>query len=179
VSISGFTAVTYTKNHIGGNFELVCRNLEYLKCNRYNIKDLVIKYLVFKYNKKEINAAKDFCKNNGFNFSAYSGAIPCPQSFLRYFGDYNYKNSIVEFIDHERINFKPIKSCPQERTIVLNYKAELVQCCMSRYRGIGISIFEADIENYLNHRIENEFCVRCLTSGFCYYTHFERNVYEL
>lgn len=179
VSVSGFSGKTYARNHVGGHFELVQSNLEVLGNHRDRIKNVVLKYLVFKYNKKEIPLARTFCMDNGFQFGAYTGAIPCPTSFFRYFDDCSYRKKVGEFIDHELIKLRPFRSCPQEPTITLNHRAELVQCCMSRHRGIGVSLFEADIDTYLKHRTANEFCSRCLSGGFCHYTHFGRNTPEL
>ena len=179
VSISGFSRETYARNHVGGHFELVKRNLELLGNHRGRIKNVVLKYLVFKYNRKEIPLARTFCMDSGFQFGAYMGAIPCPTSFRRYFEDCSYRTKVAEFIDHDPIKTHSVRSCPQEPTITLNHRAELVQCCMSRHRGIGVSLFDADIGAYLNHRTENEFCTKCLSGGFCHYTHFDRNTPEL
>ena len=179
VSISGFSEETYAKNHVGGDFSLVRRNLESLKNHRNRIKDVVIKYLVFKYNREEIELAKSFCENNGFKFGAYMGAIPCPTSFFRYVNDCGYRTKVEEFIYREQIKLQPARFCPQEATISLNHEAELVQCCMSWHQGNSLPLFEADIREYLNHRMENEFCIKCLSSGYCHYTHFGRNSPEL
>ena len=179
VSVSGFSEKTHARNHAGGDFGLVRSNLVSLASHRDRIRDVVLKYLVFKYNREEIAPARAFCIDNGFQFGAYMGAIPCPTSFFRYFNDVSYRRMIEEFIDSECITSQPIRTCPQESTIVLNHRAELVQCCMSRHRGVGVSLFEADIERYLNHRTENDFCSRCLSNGFCHYTHFDRNTPEL
>jgi MoaA/NifB/PqqE/SkfB family radical SAM enzyme len=179
VSISGFSDKTYARNHVGGIIGLVRDNLVVLRNHRDRIRNIVLKYLVFKYNREEMALAKAFCIDNGFQFGAYMGAIPCPTSFFRYFDDFSYRRRIGEFMDHEIITSQPIETCPQENTIALNHKAELVQCCMSLHRGVGLSLFEADIDEYLNHRTENDFCSRCLSSGFCHYTHFGRNTLEL
>lgn len=136
VNISGFSDETYVRNHVGGDFGLVLNNLLALRNYRDKIKKIILKYLVFRYNRKEIALARDFCLDNSFQFGACSGAIPCFSSYLRYFEDSIYKNIASEFIDPKSITTQAVKSCPQERTIVLNHKAELVQCCMSQYQGL-------------------------------------------
>jgi len=172
VSISGFSEQTYARNHVGGDFKLVRRNLESLKNQGAAIKEIVVKYLVFNYNRDELELARSFCKEHGFQFGAYAGAIPCVESFFRYIDDCDYRRKVEEFLALEQINLQSARFCPEETTITLNHKAELEQCCVSWNSGYGLSVFDADIREYLDRKAENEFCGKCLSSGFSHYKHF-------
>ena len=69
VSLNAATKETYDKFVIGGNYELVMRNLEYLKekiklgsCNC-----IIISFVITSINYKEIPAFIDFAEQNGFH----------------------------------------------------------------------------------------------------------------
>jgi hypothetical protein len=82
VSVSGFSQDTYGRNHVGGDFALIRRNLEGLRRSRGRLGTIVLKYLVFQYNKREIECARAYAEDAGFEFGAYLGAIPSAESFL-------------------------------------------------------------------------------------------------
>jgi pyruvate-formate lyase-activating enzyme len=83
VSVSGFSPDTYGRNHVGGDFALIRRNLEGLRRRRGRLGTIVLKYLVFRYNKREIECARAFAEDAGFEFGAYLGAIPSAESFFK------------------------------------------------------------------------------------------------
>ncbi len=139
----------------------------------------MLKYLVFKYNTQEIPLARAFAVEHDFEFGAYMGAIPCPESWGRFLHDRAYRSAASEFLAHGPVTPRPVQSCPQESTIALNHRGELVQCCMSRHAKPGVSLLDADVYEYLNHRTDNDFCAWCLSSGFCHYTHHDRMVPSL
>lgn len=172
VSISGFTQETYVRNHVGGDFDRVRKNLEDLANHRDKIKDLVVKYLVFNYNKDEIDLAKNFCESNGFKFGAYTGAIPSVETFFQYLDNPDYRRITQDFLADEQIRLQPAKFCPQQTSITINHQAGLETCCVSWNHGYGMSIFDADIREYLDNKVKNDFCAKCLSSGYSHYKHF-------
>jgi MoaA/NifB/PqqE/SkfB family radical SAM enzyme len=172
VSVSGFSPETYAKNHVGGRFALVRRNLEALQANRRQIKSVVVKYLLFRYNVDDVEKAKAFCENAGFEFGVYSGAIPSAESFFRYTTDPEYRKQVETYLAPETITLRTAKFCPQNAIITMNHRAELERCCVSWGSGRGSSLFDTDLRQYLERKLANEFCARCLSSGYSYYKHF-------
>jgi len=172
VSVSGMSQTTYGKNHKGGDFVQVRRNIERLAKYRDTIKEIVLKYLVFNHNRDDIELARDFCKEQGISFGAYAGAIPSPESFFEYLEDPRCREVIEEFVPAEQIRLQPARACPQETSITVNPQAELEMCCVSWKHGYGASIFDADMRDYLENRVKNDFCAKCLASGYSHYKHF-------
>lgn len=172
VSVSGFTQATYAVNHVGGDLGAVLRNLERLAVDRGGIRELVLKFLVFDHNRHELAAAKCFCDERGIGFGAYPGAIPSADSFFRYSSDAEYRRTVHDLLRPEQIELVPTLFCPQETSITLNHRAELERCCVSWSGGVTRSLFEADLRGYLDHKVENDFCARCLSGGYSYYKHF-------
>jgi MoaA/NifB/PqqE/SkfB family radical SAM enzyme len=70
-SIDGFSQETYQVHRVGGNIELVKRNLERLVAARARLGSRTIityKTLVFRHNEHEIPAARRYCKELGIRF---------------------------------------------------------------------------------------------------------------
>jgi MoaA/NifB/PqqE/SkfB family radical SAM enzyme len=172
VSLSGFSKDTYGRNHIGGDFDLVQRNLENLAGLRSTAGKVVIKYLLFGYNAHEIESARSFAEEHGFGFGVYSGAIHCAESYFRLLEDEEYRRFAGRYLDIENIDLRPTRYCPQETTITIDHRAELERCCASWQQGLQVSVFDADIRDHLEHKTVNRFCARCLASGYSHYTHF-------
>jgi len=179
VSISGFSESTYSRNHVRGDFPRVRQNLEALADDRGRIRDVLVKYLTFRYNRDELEAARAFSVSAGFQFGAYVGAIPSAESFVRYTDDAKYRAEVTEFIDAAWIQPKPSRFCPQETSITINHKAELERCCVSWSDAYRSSLFETDLRQYLDAKVKNEFCDRCLATGYSYYKHFGVVIPEL
>lgn len=179
VSISGFSESTYRRNHVRGNFHRVRQNLEALTDDRGGIREVLVKYLTFRYNGHELAAAREFSRSAGFQFGAYAGAIPSAESFLRYTDDSKYRAEVNEFIDTAWIRPQPSQFCPQETSITLNHMAELERCCVSWNGAYRSSLFETDLRQYLDAKVKNEFCGRCLATGYSYYKHFRVAIPEL
>ncbi len=172
VSISGFSVKTYAQNHVGGRFALVRQNLQSLAGNRGCIRNVLVKYLLFRYNDHDVEAARIFCANAGFEFGVYTGAIPSADSFFRYATDSVYRTQVETYIAPETIALQTTKFCPQEANITINHRAELERCCVSWGGDCPSSLFDTDLRQYLERKLANEFCARCLSSGYSYYKHF-------
>jgi pyruvate-formate lyase-activating enzyme len=80
VSVSGFSPETYVRNHVGGRFALIRQNLEALRANRGQIRQVVLKYLLFRYNCHEVAAAKAFCDDAGLNSACIPGQSLRPKA---------------------------------------------------------------------------------------------------
>lgn len=76
-SVDGFSQETYEVHRVGGNLELVKRNLERLAARRARLgvkTEIFYKFLVFKHNEHEIEAAQKFSDDLGITF-AYGDAF--------------------------------------------------------------------------------------------------------
>lgn len=179
VSVSGFSERTYSRNHVQGDFHRVRQNLQALADDRGRIREILIKYLTFRYNREELQAAREFSRSAGFQFGAYAGAIPSAESFFRYTDDSGYRAEVNEFIDSTWIRPQPSQFCPQETSVTINHKAELERCCVSWNGAYRSSLFETDVRQYLDAKVKNAFCGRCLATGYSYYKHFGVAIPEL
>ncbi|HET7038421.1 MAG TPA: radical SAM protein [Gemmatimonadales bacterium] len=179
VSLSGFSEQTYARNHVRGDFALVRRNLESLATDRGRIRDVLVKYLTFRYNRADLDVARAFSRASGLRFGAYAGAIPSAESFFRYLEDDAYRAAVREYVDPRWIRPEPSRFCPQETSITINHRAELERCCVSWSGGYRASLFETDLRRYLDDKLQSDFCGRCLASGYSYYKHFRVAIPEL
>lgn len=172
VSVSGFSSGCYSRNHVRGNFERVKENLDALSADRGQIREILLKYLVFRYNENEIAIAKTFSQAAGFQFGAYTGAVPSAESFVRYANDAHYRQSVHEYIDPSWITPVPTRFCPQQARITVNHRAELERCCISWTNPSSRSLFDADLTTHLVTKLEDDVCRQCLSLGYSYYKHF-------
>jgi uncharacterized Fe-S cluster-containing radical SAM superfamily protein len=172
VSISGFSQDTYARNHVGGDFTLIRQNLDLLRRHRGRIRAIVLKYLVFRFNRDDIGRARAFAHDAGFEFGAYLGAIPSAESFARYQTDSSYGHAVDEYIVPGSLAPRATKFCPQSATISINHHAELDRCCVSWGSDRRVSVFEANLKEHLEQKTSSSFCARCLASGYSYYKHF-------
>jgi hypothetical protein len=106
---------------VRGNFSLVRQNLEPLADDRGGIRDVLVKYLTFRYNRHELEPARAFSLSAGFQFGAYTGAIPSAESFMRYTDVDVSRAEVAEFIDASWIRPTPSQFCPQETSITINH----------------------------------------------------------
>ena len=70
-SIDGFSQQTYEVHRVGGDLDLVKRNLERLVEARSRLgaaTEITFKFLVFKHNEHEIAAAHEYCRRLGIRF---------------------------------------------------------------------------------------------------------------
>lgn len=172
VSLSGFSSETYSRNHVRGDFQRVRENLGMLAEDRGQVETVLVKYLVFRYNRHEVESAKAFCRAAGFDFGAYTGAIPSTESYFRYASDPSYRAAVHDYIDPGWIQPTPSTFCPQESVITLNHRAELERCCVSWTSDGRLSVFDADPATYLRRKLKSDVCTRCMSSGYSYYKHF-------
>lgn len=80
-SIDGFSQETYEVHRVGGNFELVKRNLERLVKARDQLgleTDISYNFLVFSHNEHEIPAAESYCQDIGVPFNARDAFVDDP-----------------------------------------------------------------------------------------------------
>ncbi len=80
-SIDGFSQETYQIHRVGGNLELVKKNLERLAKARDKLglkTSITYNFLVFSFNEHEIPAAKRYCNDLGINFNTREAFIHNP-----------------------------------------------------------------------------------------------------
>jgi MoaA/NifB/PqqE/SkfB family radical SAM enzyme len=81
-SIDGFSQETYETHRVGGNFELVKRNLERFVAARARLgakTAITFNFLVFSFNEHEVGDAARFCANLGINFNTREAFIHKPE----------------------------------------------------------------------------------------------------
>lgn len=77
-SIDGFTQEAYQVHRVGGDIELVKRNLEALAETRERLgldTRIVYKMLIFRHNEDEVEAARKYCKDIGIAFVHEDAAV--------------------------------------------------------------------------------------------------------
>lgn len=81
VSIDGFSQETYQIHRVGGNIELVKKNLERLVEARDRLglrTSITYQFLVFSFNEHEVPAARAYCDDLGINFNVKNAFIHNP-----------------------------------------------------------------------------------------------------
>lgn len=82
LSIDGFTQETYQVHRVGGDIELVKKNLSRLVAARQRLgaqTRISYKFLVFKFNEHEVPAARRYCEDLGINFIYGDAFISDPE----------------------------------------------------------------------------------------------------
>jgi MoaA/NifB/PqqE/SkfB family radical SAM enzyme len=77
-SIDGFSQKTYEVHRVGGNFELVKKNLERIVAARARLNahtSITFNFLVFSFNEHEVGDAARFCAELGINFNTRDAFI--------------------------------------------------------------------------------------------------------
>ncbi len=78
-SIDGFTQQVYEIHRVGGNIELIKKNLETLAKTRDRLgakTQIVYKMLIFAHNEHEISMAQHYCNSIGVGFTCEHAAVP-------------------------------------------------------------------------------------------------------
>jgi MoaA/NifB/PqqE/SkfB family radical SAM enzyme len=81
-SIDGFSQKTYEIHRVGGNLELVKRNLERIVAVRDRLGTntcIVYNFLVFSFNQHEVEAANRYCEDLGIHFNQRDAFIHDPK----------------------------------------------------------------------------------------------------
>ena len=81
-SIDGFSQKTYEIHRVGGNFELVKKNLERFVAVRERLgakTAITYNFLVFSFNEHEVSDAASFCARLGINFNTREAFIHKPE----------------------------------------------------------------------------------------------------
>ena len=55
---------------------------------------------------------------------------------------------------------------------MVNHRGELERCCVSWDGDYRSALFETDLREYLDTKLKNGFCSKCLATGYSYYKHF-------
>lgn len=135
ISLSGFSQEVYAVNNIGGNIEKVKENVIKLAESRDKYKKNVKIFLNFqslKYNQKERDFLKNFCRKNKILFSEIKMFIPSVETGINYFQNGVLKEHYAQFIDikNYRTLISPIE-CKLRRSIVIDYDGNVWRCCGS------------------------------------------------
>jgi len=80
-SIDGFSQETYQIHRVGGDLELVKRNLERIVAARNHLGSatcIVYNFLIFSFNQHEVPAAQRYCENLGIHFNRRDAFIHDP-----------------------------------------------------------------------------------------------------
>ncbi|MGA2775015.1 MAG: radical SAM protein [Candidatus Omnitrophota bacterium] len=173
ISISGMTQEIYSRNHKGGNVELVLNNIKKLinVKNNEKLKNVVLKLTFhnYIYNKKEAELAKKFCDKHGLTFIYRRMYVPSVEDNIKFQEEKRKLSKFYSrFIDVEKemnsmktMDLKDIKNCRLSKNrVTVNFDGQLYRCCgvFEKINFMG-SIFEFKIKDIPN--IKSEICVKC------------------
>lgn len=171
VSISGMTQEVYSKNHVGGNINVVLSNLKkliyYKKKLNSNIQ-LTIFFHDYLYNKKDADLARKFCKNNGIEFFLNRCFISSVEANVNYHKDKKkYTKYLNKFIDLEKEQslmrtLDDYRKCRIRDIIPIDFDGQLYRCCgVYEEKYLLGSFFDFKIREIEHTRSEIcELCIR-------------------
>jgi pyruvate-formate lyase-activating enzyme len=170
ISVSGMTQEVYSKNHIGGDINIVLNNLKelihYKKQLNSNIK-LIMRFHEYAYNKGDSVIAKKFCDDTGIEFEQHWCYIPCAEANIKYhqnkqelgrfygqFIDMKQEDSLMRKLDDYR-------DCAWlNESVVINYDSRLYRCCgVYEDQYLLGSFFDYKIRDIQN--IKSKICKLC------------------
>ena len=173
ISISGMTQEVYQRNHRGGRIDRVLGNARTLAGAAGQVRQVLLKYLVFDYNRHEIEPAMEFAAAHGLHFGAYRGAVPSAESYLLAQAGTSYFSATRPFVGSACAPTSPMRTCPQESTLVIDHAANLEICCVAWQNRYGQSALTADLRQYLLTKLQNATCTACLGSGYAHQKHYD------
>jgi len=165
ISVSGFSQKIHKIYHKGSDIEVVKKHLEYIApfANDMGTR-VVIKYLDFGYNKREIPLFKEYASQLGLTFISMPGygspQDPNDRSILKYHED-KMKEDLYQKWSMKAFMEGISKVCNSQ--FYLDYNADVYLCCLfpnlERFR-IG-NFLENSLEELLARRQLSTFCTRC------------------
>ena len=173
IAVSGMTREIYSKNHIGGNIEVVLKNILRLVDirNKKKIKDLtlVLIYQDFVYNKREAELAKKFCEDHGLIFRNRRMYVCSVGENIKF---HREKERSIEFYGQfidtgkemalmKTIDPKRVKDCHLRKNfVVINFDGRLYRCCgLFEEKHLLGPFFGFKIRDIPN--IDSEICKEC------------------
>jgi MoaA/NifB/PqqE/SkfB family radical SAM enzyme len=173
ISISGMTQEVYSRNHKGGNIEIVLKNIKELIRIRNTEKLEKVKLRVvfhdYIYNSEDAKLARDFCQEYGLRFTSnrmyicsvedaicFSRDKESLGDFYRKFIDLDKEISLMKTMDYDSI-----KDCRlRKKRVTVNFDGQLYRCCgvFEKKHFMG-SIFDFNIKDIPD--IDSDICRRC------------------
>ena len=141
VSCDGASQETYEKYRVGGNFNLVMRNLGYLAKKKEELAKntrIIWNFLVFRHNEHEIEKAEAMAKEIGVNFRIGLMRTSMKDEILKSHKesierDRNWIPDNPEYSAYDKINYttkKIIKTCRKPwQEISINWNGLVFPCC--------------------------------------------------
>jgi len=141
VSCDGASRETYEKYRVGGDFNLVTRNLKFLAEEKHRLgsnANIVWNFLVFKHNEHEIAAARSMADRLGVSFriglmrtSMKDEVLKPHQEGIK--KDINWIPDNPEYSAYDKVKLTPkkiIKTCRKPwQEIAINWNGEVFPCC--------------------------------------------------
>jgi len=141
VSCDGASKKTYDKYRVGGDFDLVMQNLEFLAEQKRKLgsnADIVWNFLVFKHNEHEVDTARSMADKLGVSFriglmrtSMKDEVLKPHQEGIK--KDINWIPDNPEYSAYDKIKLtakKTIKTCRKPwQEIAINWNGEVFPCC--------------------------------------------------
>jgi len=141
VSCDGATKETYEKYRIGGDFDLVMKNLRFLVKKNQELNrnvNIVWNFIVFKHNEDEVEEARKIAKSTGTNFRASLMRTSMKDEILKPHKESIFKdkewipdNPYYSAYDKEKcVPKKNIKTCRKPwQEISINWDGKVFPCC--------------------------------------------------
>jgi pyruvate-formate lyase-activating enzyme len=140
ISLSGYGESMYSKNHVGGKWELVKNNMKQLSLLRDTFSPstfIEVNYHVYNYNIDGIEPMRNFCENIGLSFHPnYAFLDPLDILFSRCSGvplppeaEQGCKNLVIEIDAAIEIGKKiPGTTCVAETSLVIQSNLSVLRC---------------------------------------------------
>lgn len=187
VSVSGFTQPVYSRNHAGGNIEIVKDNLARLSAvirTKRRQTQIHVYYLRFKYNLHEESAMRDYSRKLGFGFHPV-WALFIPVEKVLSFADPGSGESALLESDRQVIQSLALplaktlevcrnypRTCPlRDGQVALDVLGNVLLCCSvydsSRFTiGPFLSNCPEDLRIL---KAKHPFCAQCIKHGIHIY----------
>jgi MoaA/NifB/PqqE/SkfB family radical SAM enzyme len=173
ISTSGMTQEVYSRNHRGGNIEIVLKNImEFAKIRKAKGLEKIKLRMVFHdyiYNSNDAELARNFCKEYGLRFTlrhmyicnvedaiCFSANKESLQNYYSKFIELEKEIPFMKTMDYEKIK----DCCLRKKRIIVNFDGQLYRCegVFEKKYFLG-SIFDFKIKDIPD--IESDICKKC------------------
>jgi len=173
ISVSGMTQEIYSRNHQGGNIEVVLSNILKLvdTKNKSGLKNIRLGMIFheYLYNKHEVEIARKFCNKHGLTFGLRRTYIPCVEDNIEFLKHKEKLSGFYsQFIDLDKEislmkTLDPADACYcrlRWNRVTVHFNGQLYRCCgvFEKKFFLG-SVFDFKIIDI--PQMDSEICKKC------------------